>query len=126
MRIGFRFLPLTEELPAVPAVVASLRQGEADGAAGAAVHHLVLHPVVSRRAAGLVAHRPAEDSTAPVSNQDLTVIPAETKQEQRETALNRVRSASNRKITANYNFSKTETARYQLSVTLGQQMNILF
>lgn len=66
---------LAEELPAVPAVVASLRQREADGAAGAAVHHLVLHPVVGRRAARLLTHGPAEDSAAAVAHQDLTVVP---------------------------------------------------
>lgn len=48
-------LLLAEELPAVPAVVASLGEGEANGAAGAAVHHLVLHPVVGRRTTRLVA-----------------------------------------------------------------------
>lgn len=66
---------LAEELPAVPAVVASLGEREADGAAGAAVHHLVLHPVVGRRAARLLTHRPAEDPAAPVAHQDLTVVP---------------------------------------------------
>lgn len=40
------FLLLAEELPAVPAVVASLSKGEANRAAGAAVNHLVLHPVI--------------------------------------------------------------------------------
>lgn len=39
-------LLLAEELPAVPAMVASLGKREADCAAGAAVHNLVLHPVV--------------------------------------------------------------------------------
>lgn len=66
---------MAEELPAVPAVVASLGQREADGAAGAAVHHLVLHPVVGRRAARLLAHGPAEDAATAVAYQDLTVVP---------------------------------------------------
>lgn len=66
---------LAEELPAVPAVVTSLGQREADGAAGAAVHHLVLHPVVGRRAARLLTHGPAEDAAATVAHQDLTVVP---------------------------------------------------
>lgn len=65
---------LAEELPAVPAVVASLGQGEANGAAGAAVHHLVLHPVIGRRPAGLIADRPAEHPTTTVAHQDLTVV----------------------------------------------------
>lgn len=65
---------LAEELPTVPAVVAPLGEGEAHGAAGAAVHHLVLHPVVCCRAARLLAHRPAEDPAAPVPHQDLTVV----------------------------------------------------
>lgn len=65
---------MAEELPAVPAVVASLRQREADGAAGAAVHHLVLHPVVGRRAARLLTHGPAEDPTATVAHQNLAVV----------------------------------------------------
>lgn len=69
------FLLLAEELPTVPAVVASLGEGEANRAARAAVHHLVLHPVVGRWASRLVADRPAEDSTASVTNQDLTVVP---------------------------------------------------
>lgn len=68
--------PLAEELPAVPAVVAPLRQGEANAAAGAAVPPFVLHPVVGRRAPRLVAHRPAEHPAAPVAHQDLTVVPA--------------------------------------------------
>lgn len=70
-------LLLAEELPAVPAVVASLGEGEANRAARAAVNHLVLHPVVSCRTARLVAHRPAEDSTTTVTHQDLTVVPEE-------------------------------------------------
>lgn len=65
---------MAEELPAVPAVVASLGEGEANRAAGAAVNHLVLHPVVGRRTARLVAHGPAEDSAATVAHQDLTVV----------------------------------------------------
>lgn len=70
-------LLLAEELPAVPAVVAALGEGEAHGAARAAVHHLVLHPVVGRRTARLVADGPAEDATASVTHQDLTVVPVE-------------------------------------------------
>ena len=70
-------LLLAEELPAVPAVVASLGEGEPNRAAGAAVHHLVLHPVVGCRAARLVTDRPAEDPAAPVAHQDLTVVPEE-------------------------------------------------
>lgn len=70
-------LLLAEELPAVPAVVASLGEGEANRAAGAAVNHLVLHPVVGRRTTRLVADRPAEDSTPTVAHQDLTVVPEE-------------------------------------------------
>lgn len=68
---------LAEELPTIPAVVASLGEGEANRAAGAAVNHLVLHPVVSCRAARLVADRPAEDSPPTVAHQDLTVVPEE-------------------------------------------------
>lgn len=74
-------LLLAEELPTVPAVVAPLGEGEANRASGAAVHHLVLHPVVARRAARLVADRPAEDSTATVAHQDLTVVPEDVKGE---------------------------------------------
>lgn len=55
-------------------MVASLGEGEANRAAGAAVNHLVLHPVVSCRAAWLVADRPAEDSPPTVAHQDLTVV----------------------------------------------------
>lgn len=65
---------LAEELPAVPAVVAALREGETHGAARAAVHHLVLHPVVGCRAARLVTHRPAEHTAPTVAHQDLTVV----------------------------------------------------
>lgn len=68
-------LLLAEELPAVPAVVTSLGEGEANGAAGAAVHHLILHPVVGCRTTRLVADGPAEDSTTPVTHKDLTVVP---------------------------------------------------
>ncbi len=70
-------LLLAEELPAVPAVVTSLGEGEANRAARAAVNHLVLHPVVGRRTTRLVADRPAEDSTPTVAHQDLTVVPEE-------------------------------------------------
>lgn len=68
-------LLLAEELPAIPAVVTSLGEGEANGAAGATVHHLVLHPVVGRRTTRLVADGPAEDSTTSVTHEDLTVVP---------------------------------------------------
>lgn len=68
-------LLLAEELPAVPAVVTPLGEGEANGAAGAAVHHLILHPVVGCRTTRLVADGPAEDSTTPVTHKDLTVVP---------------------------------------------------
>lgn len=67
-------LLLAKELPAVPTMVASLGQREADGAAGAAVHDLVLHPVICCRAARLVTDRPAKHSAAPVSHQDLAVV----------------------------------------------------
>lgn len=73
----FETVLLAEELTTVPAVVASLSEGEANCAARATVHHLVLHPVVGRRAARLVADRPAEDSTTAVPHQDLTVVPDE-------------------------------------------------
>lgn len=66
---------LAEELPAVPAVVASLSEWEANGAAGAGVNQFVLHPVVSCRAAWLLTDRPAENPPAPVTHQDLTVVP---------------------------------------------------
>lgn len=79
-------LLLAEELPAVPAVVAPLGEGEAHRAAGAAVHHLVLHPVVGRRTARLVADRPAEDSTAAVAHQDLAVVPEERREKRQKTA----------------------------------------
>lgn len=68
-------LLLAEELPAVPAVVAALSEGEAHRAARAAVHHLILHPVVGRRTTRLVADGPAEDSAASVTHEDLTVVP---------------------------------------------------
>lgn len=66
---------MAEELAAVPAVVASLGEGEAHRAARAAVHHLVLHPVVGRGTTRLVADGPAEDSPASVTHEDLTVVP---------------------------------------------------
>lgn len=66
---------MAEELPAVPAVVTALGEGEAHRAARAAVHHLILHPVVGGGAARLVADGPAEDSATPVTHEDLTVVP---------------------------------------------------
>lgn len=74
-RVGF--LLLAEELSAVPAVVSPLGEGEAHGAAGAAVHLLVLHPVIRCRAAWLLTHRPAEHAPTPITHQDLTVVPVE-------------------------------------------------
>lgn len=70
-------LLLAEELSAVPTMVASLSKREANRAAGAAVHHLVLHPVVCCRTAGLVADRPAKHSATAVTYQDFTVVPGE-------------------------------------------------
>lgn len=70
-----RDLLLAEELPAVPAVVTPLGEGEAHRAARAAVHHLVLHPVVGGGTTRLVADGPAEDSTASVTHEDLAVVP---------------------------------------------------
>lgn len=49
-------LLLAEELSTVPAVVPPLGEREAHGAAGAAVAALVLHPVVGRGPARLIAH----------------------------------------------------------------------
>lgn len=72
-------LLLAEELSAVPTMVASLSKREANRAAGAAVHHLVLHPVVCCRTAGLVADRPAKHSATAVTYQDFTVVPGERK-----------------------------------------------
>lgn len=72
-------------------MVAPLGEGEANGAAGAAVHHLVLHPVVGRRAARLVAHRPAEDPAAPVAHQDLAVVPEERRESGLQTSERRTR-----------------------------------
>lgn len=66
---------MAEELPAVPAVVTSLSEGEANRAARAAVHHLILHPVVGRWTTWLVADGPAEDSTTSITHEDLTVVP---------------------------------------------------
>lgn len=66
---------MAEELPAVPAVVTPLGEGEAHRAARAAVHHLVLHPVVGGGTTRLVADGPAEDSAASVTHQDLAVVP---------------------------------------------------
>lgn len=71
--------------------MAPLGEGEANGAAGAAVHHLVLHPVVGRRAARLVAHRPAEDPAAPVAHQDLAVVPEERRESGLKTSERRTR-----------------------------------
>lgn len=71
-------LLLAEELPAIPAVVTSLSEGEANRATRAAVHHLILHPVVGCRTTRLVADGPAEDSTTPVPHKDLTVVPTTT------------------------------------------------
>lgn len=65
---------LAEELSTVATVVSALGQGEAHAAAGAAVPALVLHPVVSGGAAGLLANRPAEHSTTAISHQHLTVV----------------------------------------------------
>lgn len=68
---------LTEELPAVPAVVPPLCEGEAHGAPGAAVTAFVLHPVVSGGTARLVTHRPAEHSASTVAHEDPAVIPVQ-------------------------------------------------
>lgn len=68
---------LTEELPTVPAMVPSFCEGEAHGAARAAVATFILHPVVSSRAAGLVTHRPAEHAAPTVTNEDSAVVPVE-------------------------------------------------
>lgn len=62
------YLLLAEELPAVPAMVASLSKREADCAARAAVNHLVLHPVVCCWTARLVANWPAKDPTASITH----------------------------------------------------------
>lgn len=71
-------LLLAEKLTTIPAVVTSLSEGEANRAARAAVHHLVLHPVVGRWTTRLVADRPAEDSTTSVTHKDLAVVPITT------------------------------------------------
>lgn len=77
-------LLLAEELSAVPTMVASLSKREANRAAGAAVHHLVLHPVVCCRTAGLVADRPAKHSATAVTYQDFTVVPGERNAQRKE------------------------------------------
>lgn len=68
-------LLLTEELAAVPAVVASLSERETHGTCWTSLHLLVLHPVIGSWASRLLAHRPAEDAPTPIAHHHLTMVP---------------------------------------------------
>lgn len=65
---------LAEDLATVSAVVAPFSEGETHSASRAAVHLLILYPVICGRASGLITDRPAKHTATAVTYQDLTVV----------------------------------------------------